>query len=83
MSEFDGTYTNKPESAEILLKEGRLVLKRENGEFPITKIGNYRFSFIKPSESKSEEFVLVRGADRRPKYLHIGRHALRKVQAKK
>ena len=83
ISECVGTYTNKPESAEILLKEGRLVLKRENGEFPITKIGNYRFSFIKPSESKSEEFVLVRGADRRPKYLHIGRHALRKVQAKK
>ena len=82
ISEYVGTYTNKPESAEILMKEGRLVLKRENGEFPITKIGNCRFSFIKPSESQAEEFVLVR-ADGRVKYLHIGRHALRKVQAKK
>jgi CubicO group peptidase (beta-lactamase class C family) len=83
ISEYVGTFTNKPESAEILMKEGRLVLKRENGEFAITTIGNYRFSFIKPSESQAEEFVLVRGADGRVKYLHIGRHALRKVQAKK
>jgi CubicO group peptidase (beta-lactamase class C family) len=83
VSEYVGTYTNKPESVEILLKQGRLVLKREDGEFPITKIGNYRFSIIKPSESEAEEFVLVRGADCRAEYLHIGRHALRKVQAKK
>ena len=64
ISEYVGTYTNKPESAEIVMKEGRLVLKRENGEFPITKIGNYRFSFIKPSESQAEEFVLVRADGR-------------------
>jgi CubicO group peptidase (beta-lactamase class C family) len=83
ISEYVGTYTNKPESVEILVKRGRLVFKREDGQFPITKIGNYRFSFIKPSESEGEEFVLVRGADGRPEYLHIGRHALRKVQAKK
>jgi CubicO group peptidase (beta-lactamase class C family) len=83
ISEYVGTYTNKPESVEILVKQGKLVLKRENGEFPITKIGNYRFSFMKPSESEPEEFVLVRGADGPAEYLHIGRHAFRKVQAKK
>ena len=83
ISEYVGIYTNKPERVEILLKQGRLVLKREDGEFPITKIGNYRFSIIKPSKSEAEEFVLVRSADRRADYLHIGRHALRKVQAKK
>ena len=83
INEYVGTYTNKPESAEILMKEGRLVLKRENGEFPITKIGNCRFSITKPTESEAEEFVLVRGADGRAEYLHIGRHALRKVQTKK
>jgi CubicO group peptidase (beta-lactamase class C family) len=81
ISEYVGTYTNKPESAEILMKEGRLVLERENSEFPITKIGKYRFSIIKPRESEPTEFVLVRAADGKTEYLHIGRHALKKVQA--
>jgi hypothetical protein len=58
-------------------------MKPFNGEFPITKIGDYRFSIIRPSESEPEEFVLVRSRDGKPEYLHIGRHALKKVQAKR
>ena len=81
--EYVGRYTNKPEIAEILMKVGKLVLKREDGEFPITKIGNCRFSIKKPNESEAEEFEMVRAADGKVEYLHIGRHALRKVQAKK
>jgi CubicO group peptidase (beta-lactamase class C family) len=80
MSEYVGTYANKPESAEILVKQGKLILKRADGEFPITKIGNCRFSIIKSSESKAEEFVLVPGANGKAEYLHMDRHALRKVQ---
>jgi len=81
ISNYVGKYANKPQSAEIFfLKEGKLILKREDGEFPITKIGNCRFSIIKPSGSEPEEFVLVPGAKGKAEYLHIGRHALRKVQ---
>jgi CubicO group peptidase (beta-lactamase class C family) len=83
ISDCVGKYANKPESAEILLKEGKLILKRQDGEFPITKIGDHRFSITKSSESGAEEFVLVRGGDGKTEYLHIGRHALKKVQAKK
>jgi CubicO group peptidase (beta-lactamase class C family) len=83
MSEYVGTYTNKPESAELLVKQGRLVLKRADGEFPATKVGDHRFLLVKPSESEAEEFVLVRGADGKPEYLHMGRHALKKVRTKK
>ena len=43
------------------MKQGRLVLKREDGELPITKIGDHHFSITKPSESEAEEFVLVPG----------------------
>jgi CubicO group peptidase (beta-lactamase class C family) len=83
ISEYVGTYANTPERAEILVKDGRLVLKRENDEFPITKIGKDRFSIIQPRQSEATEFVLVRAADGKAEYLHIGRHALRKVQAQK
>jgi CubicO group peptidase (beta-lactamase class C family) len=83
ISDCIGKYANKPESAEILAKEGKLILKRQDGEFPITKIGDYRFSITKPSESGTEEFALVRAGDGKVEYLHIGRHALKKVQAKK
>jgi CubicO group peptidase (beta-lactamase class C family) len=78
-----GQYANKPEWAEILVKEGTLVLKRQDGEFPITKTGDYRFSIIEPSKSEAEEFVVVRRGGDKAEYLHIGRHALKKVQAKK
>ena len=83
ISDCVGKYANKPEIAEILLKEGKLILKRQDGEFPITKTGDYRFSIARPSESGAEEFVLVRAGDGKAEYLHIGRHALKKVQPKK
>ena len=76
ISDVIGKYANKPESAEILVKEGKLVIKREDGVFPITKIGDRRFSIIKPGESEPEEFVLVRVGNGKAEYLHIGRHAL-------
>jgi CubicO group peptidase (beta-lactamase class C family) len=82
ITQYVGTYRNKPESVEIVVRQGRLVLKREDGEFAIKKIGDHRFSIIKPNESEAEEFVLVRAADSKAEYLHIGRHALKKVQAK-
>jgi CubicO group peptidase (beta-lactamase class C family) len=83
MNDYIGTYTNKPESVELRVKQGRLVLKREDGEFPITKIADRRFSIINPREPEVEEFVLVRGSDGKAEYLHIGRHALKKVQPHK
>jgi CubicO group peptidase (beta-lactamase class C family) len=83
ISEYIGTYANKPEGAEILVKQGRLFLKRKDGELPITKISDYHFSITKPDELEAEEFVLVPGADGKTEYLHMGRHALRRVQAKK
>src|SRR4030095_3580978 len=83
ISEYVGTYRNTPESAELFAKQGTLILKREHGEFPTKKTGDHRFSIVKPSESEAEEFVLVRGRDGKTEYLHMGRHALKKVQAKK
>jgi CubicO group peptidase (beta-lactamase class C family) len=80
ISEYVGTYTNKTERIEILAKQGRLILKKQDGEFPTTKIGDHRFLIPKPKESEAGEFVLVLGADGKAKYLHIERHALRKVQ---
>jgi CubicO group peptidase (beta-lactamase class C family) len=80
ISDYVGKYANKPQIAEILVKESKLIFKREDGEFPVTKIGNCRFSIIKPSESEPEEFVFLPGANGKAEYLHIGRHALRKVQ---
>jgi CubicO group peptidase (beta-lactamase class C family) len=80
MSEYVGTYANGSESAEILVKKGNLILRGKDGELPITKIGNRRFSIIKPSGSGAEEFILVPGANGKTEYLHLDRHALRKSQ---
>ena len=79
MTDYVGIYLNKPERAEILVKEGKLFLRREQDDLPITKVGDNRFS-IKKQNEPAEEFVLVPGADGKVQYLHIGRHALKKIQ---
>jgi CubicO group peptidase (beta-lactamase class C family) len=76
--DYAGTYLNKPERAEIVAKDGKLYLKLADGEFSVTKIGSYRFS-IKKQVDSLEEFVLVPNANGKIEYLHIGRHALKKV----
>ena len=79
LREYVGTYTNKPESADLLIKKGSLVLRWRDVEYSTTKIGDHRFSITNPSDSEAGEFVLVRGRDGKAEYLHIGRHALKKV----
>jgi CubicO group peptidase (beta-lactamase class C family) len=83
IADYVGTYMNKPESAEILMKGGKLVLRQEDIEFPIKKIGNYRFSIMKAGKSKVEDFVLIPDANGKAEYLHIGRHALKKIHTNK
>jgi hypothetical protein len=78
LNEYIGIYRNNPMQIEIFVKESKLYLKREDGQFPVTKIGAYRFSVPKSGASDTEEFVMVPANDN-IWYLHIGRHALRKV----
>ena len=78
MLDYVGTYLNKPQRAEIIAKDGKLFVKWGEGEFPVTKIGSYRFS-VEKQVDPSEEFVLVPDANGKVEYLHIGRHALKKM----
>lgn len=82
INKYVGIYMNKPNRIEILENEGKLFLKREDGEFPIFKVGQYRFSIIKSEASAAEEFVLIATYDGEL-YLHIERHAFKKVTIKK
>jgi CubicO group peptidase (beta-lactamase class C family) len=82
MVNYTGIYFNKPEQAQILVKQGKLLLKEADGEFPVTKVGNYRFSISKQCDSATEEFVLVPDDNGKILYLHMGRHALKKVSPK-
>jgi CubicO group peptidase (beta-lactamase class C family) len=82
MVNYLGTYVNKPEQAQILVKDCKLFLKLADGEFPVTKVGNYRFSIKKQSNSVVEEFVFVTDANGKIEYLHMGRHALKKMSTK-
>jgi CubicO group peptidase (beta-lactamase class C family) len=79
---YIGTYSNKPEQVQILVRDGRLFLKRADGEFLVSKVGNYRFSINKQSDSTIEEFVLVPDDNGQILYLHMGRHALKKMSTK-
>jgi CubicO group peptidase (beta-lactamase class C family) len=81
--DFLGTYMNKPESVELVVRQGRVLIRREDGEFPVRSAGGNRFIVSRPGEGEAEEFVLLRDDHGKPAYLHIGRHALKMVRRRK
>jgi CubicO group peptidase (beta-lactamase class C family) len=81
--EFVGTYMNKPESVELVVRQGTVLIRREDGEFPVRRTGGNRFTVLRPGEAEAEEFVLLRDDHGKPAYLHIGRHALKMVRLRK
>jgi CubicO group peptidase (beta-lactamase class C family) len=79
MARFAGTYTQGGgPSAELLIKDGKLHIKQGPAQFPLTRIGEYRFSFMPPGAPRASEFALVPGADGRIEYLHSGARAMKK-----
>jgi len=71
MRRYVGVYANPNRwTAEILMRDRKLVLKQFGAELPITKIGDSRFSVQPPNASQPQEFVIGLGADGNPAYLH-------------
>ncbi|GEM_PF-5690957 len=68
---------------EIVIKDGKLLMKEFGAEMPLTKIGENRFSFQFPGDGNSEEIVFKIGDDGKPIYLHHLVWAFKRVPATK
>jgi len=79
MGGYAGVYKNGSTTAEIAIKEGKLVLKMRGAEFPLSKLSADRLGFTPPGAPRPEELVVVMGADGKPEYLHRGGRSLKKA----
>ena len=78
MARFIGNYAQGGTGMEILIKDGKLHMKQGPNQLPLTRIGEYRFSFMPPGAPRASEFALVLGADGKVEYLHFGSRAMKR-----
>jgi CubicO group peptidase (beta-lactamase class C family) len=75
MHAYVGTYSQGPRSMDVLIRDGKLLLKQNNRETPLVKFGDQEIG----TESGGR-WVVVRGADGTVEYLHAGSRSWRKTK---
>src|SRR5688572_4853672 len=75
MHAYVGTYSQGPRSMEVLIRDGKLMLKQNNRETPLVRFGDQEIG----TESGGR-WVVVRGADGAVEYLHAGSRSWRKTK---
>ena len=80
MKRYAGAFsqTGKP-TAELLVQEGRLVVRQGGSTLPVIKLGDRRFGIARPGTARPQEFFLVPGADGRAEYFCRGSRAYRRM----
>jgi CubicO group peptidase (beta-lactamase class C family) len=81
MRSFVGAYSHAPQVWEVFIKDGKLFLKMDGKESPLTRIGENKFS----AGSAGEEIAFVRGSNGtggRAEYLFNGLYSARRAGAR-
>ncbi|HYP25606.1 MAG TPA: serine hydrolase [Blastocatellia bacterium] len=76
MKDFAGSYSHAPQVWEVFIKDGKLFLRIEGAEAPLTRVGESRFA----AGTEGEEVAFVRGADGRAEYIFNGLYSARRVR---
>ncbi|HEX8492066.1 MAG TPA: serine hydrolase domain-containing protein [Pyrinomonadaceae bacterium] len=75
-ADFAGQYRNGTQTWEIINKDGKLFVKQEGNELPLTRSGKYRLSY---GDALENDFVFVPDAAGRVKYLFDGLYSAKKI----
>jgi CubicO group peptidase (beta-lactamase class C family) len=75
MQAYVGTYSQGPRTMDVLIRDGKLMLKQTTRETPLVKFGDTEIA----TESGAR-WVVVRGANGAIEYLHAGSRSWRKVK---
>ncbi|HEV3471524.1 MAG TPA: serine hydrolase domain-containing protein [Pyrinomonadaceae bacterium] len=76
LKKFAGAYVNGPQTWEVVSRDGRLALRRDGSETPLSKTGDLRLSF---GDSLEQDLVFVAGPEGRAEYLFDGLYSARRV----
>jgi hypothetical protein len=52
MNEYVGTYSHAPQTWEVSIKDGKLSMKFEGKEYPMTRSGERKFTFGAQNENE-------------------------------
>lgn len=74
--DFAGQYKNGPQTWEIVSKAGKLFIKQEGNELPLTRSGKYRLSY---GDGLENDLVFVTDAGGRVEYLFEGLYSAKKI----
>jgi CubicO group peptidase (beta-lactamase class C family) len=80
MTHYAGAYsqTGKAE-VELLVQDGRLVMRQAGASLPVVKLGERRFGVVRPGAARPQEFFLVPGADGRNLFIFRGGRASKRM----
>jgi CubicO group peptidase (beta-lactamase class C family) len=80
MGRYVGAYsqTTAP-SVELLIQDGKLVIRERGSTLPVIKLGERRFGVVRPGAARPQEFFLVPGVDGRIEYFFRGGRALKRL----
>jgi CubicO group peptidase (beta-lactamase class C family) len=79
-ADWPGIYRHPPsQRVEIVLKDGKLFLRRGSVESPIRKTGPNQISAAAPGSPRGQQYFIVRGQDGKTLYVHSGGRAMKKL----
>jgi CubicO group peptidase (beta-lactamase class C family) len=76
MVQYTGVYLHPPTEWRIFIKDGKLFIKQEDGEYALKKTGTDKFTY---GNSNENEIVLVRGSDGKVEHLFNGLYSAKKT----
>jgi len=80
MRRYAGAYSQTGKAAvELLIQEGKLVIRQGASTLPVIKLGDRRFGSVRPGTARPQEFFLVPGADGRAEYFCRGSRAYKRL----
>jgi hypothetical protein len=77
MEEIVGAYSHAPQTWEISIRDGKLYVKVDGSEHPLTRSGERKFTFGANNEN---ELVFVAGKGGKVDYLFTELYAAKKVR---
>jgi len=80
MNKCVGKYGQRDATAEILVRDGKLVLKIGGSELPVRKIGDNRFAAGPSATNQTVEFALVPDSSGKIEYFQSGLRSQKRIE---
>ena len=76
MQEYSGSYSHAPQTWDVSVKDGKLVMKFDGKDYPMTKTGERKFTFGANNEN---EVVFAPGKSGKIDFIFTGLYAAKRV----